>query len=297
MVDPDNDAVEASNTIPDIFNGLTLGDFTGSVVGARAIEKSSKALDYSIMTIGNQMITQYRPGQNDIELVPSFVPLAVTGVEVKGDSVVFSERGIGGAPDLIRMLASDSRRCVETRMNGGGTSFEIEYPLYRKVVIGLDDTDTSTKGATFVTAIQIAGLVERIVKDSRFLRLTLSLNWPKNPVKTTNNASSALVFAVKPGSEDELIGKFAMLAKRYSVSKETGMAVMNKVRAPEPLKTYARKVKAVHVDLSKAYKAAEQSRVRTIPITGERGLIGALSAIALVDQPGEAISPVEKTSA
>jgi methanogenesis imperfect marker protein 11 len=200
-----------------------------------------------------------------------------------------------GAPDLIRMLASDSRRCVETRMNGGGTSFEIEYPLYRKVVIGLDDTDTSTKGATFVTALQIASLVEGMVKDSKFLRMTLSLNWPKNPVKTTNNASSALVFAVKPGREDELINKFAILAKRHSISKETGMAAMNKVRAPEQLKTYARKVKAVHVDLSEAYKAAEQSKVRAIPITGERGLIGALSAIGLVDQPGEAISPVEKT--
>jgi methanogenesis imperfect marker protein 11 len=295
MVDPDTEVVESSLIIPDWAHGLAMGDFSGTEAGARAI-KSSLAIEGSTVTYGNQLVTLYKPGHVDIECVPTLVPLVVTGVEITEDSVIFSEKGIGGAPDLIRMGTSDCKRRVETPVNGGGVSFEVEYPLYRKVVIGLDDTDSSTKGATFVTALRIAGIVEKIVKETKFLRLTISLNWPKNPAKTTNNASSAVVFAVKPGKEEELINQFTRLATRYTISKETGMTAMNKVQAPGPLITYARKVKSVHVDISEAYKVSDQTGVRAIPITGERGLIGALSATGLVDRPGEAISPVDITS-
>jgi methanogenesis imperfect marker protein 11 len=295
MVDPDTGVVESSMYVPEWGHSLTMGDFSGTEAGARAI-KNSLALPGSSQTHGNYQVTLYRPGHVDIECVPTLVPLVLTGVEITEDSVIFSEKGIGGAPDLIRLFTSSCKRRVETPMNGGGVSFEIEYPLYRKVVIGLDDTDSSTKGATFVTALRIAGIVEKVVKGTKFLRLTLSLNWPRNPAKTTNNASSALVFAVKPGREEELINQFTRLATRYTISKETGMTAMNKVQAPEPLITYARKVKSVHVDISEAFKVADQTGVRAIPITGERGLIGALSATGLVDHPGEAISPVDITS-
>jgi hypothetical protein len=61
---------------------------------------------------------------------------------------------------------------------------------------------------------------------------------------------------------------------------------MNKVRVPEPPKTYARRAKAVHVDVSEAHKVEEQTGVRTTPITSERGLIGPISAVDLVDQSG-----------
>lgn len=295
MVDPDTEVVESLIYMPEWATGLPMGDFSGTEAGARAI-KSSLALPSSAATHGNQLVTLFKPGHVDIELVPTLVPLAVTEVEIKEDSVILSMKGIGGAPDMIRMFTSGCKRRVETPINGGGVSFEVEYPLYRKVVIGLDDTDSSTKGATFVTALRIAGIVEKVVKETKFLQLTISLNWPKNPAKTTNNASSAVVFAVKPGREEQLVNQFTRLATRYTISKETGMTVMNKVQAPEPLKTYARKVKSVHVDISEAYRVSDQTGVRAIPITGERGLIGALSATGLVDHPGEAMSPVDITS-
>ena len=125
--------------------------------------------------------------------------------------------------------------------------------------------------------------------------MTISLNWPKNPAKTTNNASTALVFATKPEREGELISKFRELATKYTISKETGMTVMRKVQAPQPLMEYARKVKSVFVDVSETFKVSKQVGVEAIPITGERGLIGALSAVGLVDNPGEATCPVDIT--
>ena len=122
----------------------------------------------------------------------------------------------------------------------------------------------------------------------------MSFNWPANPVKTTNNASSGLVFAVTPGKEEALIRDFEGLIRKHSISKETGMVVNKNVRAPEVLKNYSRKVKREQVSVSEAFKAAEQAGVRAIPITGERGLIGALSVVGLVDDAEEAITPVTK---
>lgn len=291
MVDPNTNLVESSIYMPSWAIGLLLGDFSRSEAGAKAW-KNGPAIEGSNVIIGNLSITLYRPSHSEIDLVPTLLPLAVTGVDVKKDTVVFFEKGIGGAPELLRMISYGCNRRVETPLSGGGVNFEVEYPLYRKVVIGLDDTDSSVKGATFVTALQIAYEVEKRVKEAEFLRMTISLNWPKNPDKTTNNASSAVVFAVKPGGEKEVIDEFTKLAARQTISKETGMTATNIVQAPEQLKAYARKVKSVHVDVSEAFRVAEQTGVEAIPITGERGIIGALSATGLVNQPQEAISPV-----
>lgn len=293
MVDPDNQIVESANFYPNWFSGWIQGGdsyFLGGGGGFGGFDTIS--YPESRTTTGNMLSIQYKPGKVDAELVPSFVPLAITGVEVKKDSVVFSERGIGGGPDLIRMWACAAKRYVETPLKQGGKAFDIEYPIHRKVVIGLDDTDSSIKGATFKTALEIASIIDLGMKDVKFLRLTLSFNWPKNPDKTTNNASSALVFAAKPGKEEELIREFTKLAKKASISKDTGMAVMTRIQAPEQLKTYAMKVKSEKVYVAEAHKVAEQTGIRTIQITGERGLIGALSAIGLVDNPGRAITPI-----
>jgi methanogenesis imperfect marker protein 11 len=292
MADPDGKIIEYASWWPDWMRGLAGG--AGFVLDGGGWNKL--IIPDSGGNIGSMSFSKYKPGKIDVECVPSFVPLALMGIELKKDSVVFTEKGIGGGPDLIRMWTTPAMRRVETPMKGGGVIFEAEYPIWRKVVIGLDDTDSSVKGATFNTALQIASIIDRGLTDVKFMRLTLSLNWPKNPDKTTNNASSALVFAVKPGKEEELVREFQRLAAKYTISKDTGMVIMTKIQAPESLKAYAMKVKTVRVGVSEAYKAAEEAGVRTIPITGERGLIGALSAIGLVDDMEKALKPIGNAS-
>lgn len=289
----DDDAIETASRCPTWFSSLIVGATKyflhgGGVGGATD-------LGYPLPTpmFGDLFVSQLKVGKAEADLVPSFVPIAITQVKQLPKSVVVSYKGIGGGPDLIRLLSSGALRCTERPVNPHGKAFDTEYPLFRKVVIGVDDTDSSVRGATFNTALQLASVLSRSSKDYRFLRLTLSLNWPANPAKTTNNASSALVFAVAPGKEAALARDFERLIRRYTISKETGMVVMNRVRAPEVLKEYARKVKREQVTVSEAFKAAEKAGVQAIPITGERGLIGALSVVGLVDNPEEAVTPVE----
>lgn len=290
----DGDAIETVSRCPTWFSSLASGATSYFLKGPGVGGLDNLTYPMPSFIFGDLFITQFKIGKTDAELVPSFVPLAVTEVKRLEKSVVVSYKGIGGGPDLIRLLSSGALKCTGRPLNPHGMMFDTEYELYRKVVIGVDDTDSSVKGATFNTALQLASVLSRASKDYRFLRLTLSFNWPANPAKTTNNASSALVFAVKPGKEDLLSRDFERLIRKYTISNETGMVVMNRIRAPEVLKTYARKVKREQVTVSEAFKAAEQAGVKAIPITGERGLIGALAAVGLVDDAEEAITPVAK---
>lgn len=292
----DDDAIETASRCPTWFSSLISGATTYFLKGQGVAGLTDLAYPMTNTMFGDLFVNQFKIGKVDAELIPSFVPLAITEVKQLEKSVVISYKGIGGGPDLIRLLSSGAMSCTERPINPNGRAFDTEYKLYRKVVIGVDDTDSSIKGATFNTALQLASILNRSSKDYQFLRLTLSLNWPANPAKTTNNASSALVFAVTPGKEEALARDFERLIRKYTISKETGMVVMNRVRAPEVLKTYARKVKREQVTVSEAFKAAEQAHVRAIPITGERGLIGALSVVGLVDDPEEAVTPVAKSA-
>jgi len=295
LMGDDGDTVETVSHCPTWFSSLISGATKYFLQGQGVGGIKDLAYPMTNTMFGDLFVNQFKIGKVDADLVPSYVPLAITEVKPLEKSVVVSYKGIGGGPDLIRLFSSGAIRCTERPANPTGRAFDTEYSLLKKVVISVDDTDSSTKGATFNTALQLASVLDRSSSDYHFLRLTLSFNWPANPAKTTNNASSALVFAVSPGKEDKLVKDFERLIRKYTISKETGMAVMTKVRAPEVLKTYARKVKREQVKVSEAFKAAEQAGVKAIPITGERGLIGALSVLGLVDDAEEAITPVEKS--
>ena len=43
------------------------------------------------------------------------------------------------------------------------------------------------------------------------------------------------------------------------------------------------------VDIREAYDIAKEVGIETIPITGERGIIGAIAALAFSDSPEEAV--------
>ncbi len=292
LMDSEGTAVETVSRCPTWFSSLISGATSYFLKGQGVAGITDLAYPMANTMFGDLFVNQFKVGKvENAHLIPSFVPLAITEVKPKENSVVISYKGIGGGPDLIRLWSSGAMRCSEKPANPTGRAFDTEYRLYRKVVIGVDDTDSSVKGATFNTALQLASILNRSSRDFRFLRLTLSLNWPANPAKTTNNASSALVFAVKPGKEADLAEKFERLIRKATISKETGMVVMTKIRAPEVLKAYARKVKREQVSVSEAFNAAEAAGVKAIPITGERGLIGALAVVGLVDDAQEAVTP------
>jgi methanogenesis imperfect marker protein 11 len=292
MMDSEGTAVEIASRYPTWFSSLVSGATNYFLNGQGVAGVTDLVYPLPNQIFGDLFINHLKIGKaENTHLIPSYVPLAITEVQPKEKSVVISYKGIGGGAELIRLWSSGALRFSEKPANSKGRAFDTEYPLYRKVVIGVDDTDSSIKGATFSTALEIASILDRSSKDFRFLRLTLALNWPSSPVKTTNNAASGLVFAVKPGKEKVLVDAFERLIRKATVSKNTGIVVMEKIRAPEVLKAYARKVKREQVTIDEAFRTAEQAGVTAIPVTGERGLIGALAVVGLVDNAQEAVTP------
>ncbi|XHH09823.1 MAG: tRNA(Ile)(2)-agmatinylcytidine synthase [Candidatus Bathyarchaeia archaeon] len=292
-MDSEGTAVETVNKCPTWFTGLVSGSTNYFLSGQGVAGITDLAYPMPNQIFGDLFINQLKIGKaENTHLIPSYVPLAITEVKPKDKSVAISYKGIGGGSELIRLWSSGALRFSEKPANPKGREFETEYPLYRKIVIGVDDTDSSIKGATFSTALQLASILDRSSRDFKFLRLTMSFNWPANPAKTTNNSSSGLVFAVKPGREKEFVFSFERLIRKATVSKQTSIVVMEKIRSPDSLKAYARKVKREKVTVDEAFHAAEKAGVKAIPITGERGLIGALAVVGLIDNAQEAITPI-----
>jgi methanogenesis imperfect marker protein 11 len=293
LMDSEGTAVETVSKCPAWFTGLVSGSSNYFLSGQGVAGVTDLAYPLANTVFGDLFVNQLKIGKaENTHLIPSYVPLAITEVKPTRNSVIISYQGIGGGPELIRFLSTGALRYSEKPAKTKGRLFETEYPLYRKVVIGLDDTDSSTKEATFNLALRVASILDRSSRDFKFLRLTMSFNWPANPVKTTNNTASGLVFAVKPGRERDLVNSFERLIRKSTVSKNTGMVVMEKIRAPDVLKFYARKVKREQVTVDEAFNAASQAGVKAVPITGERGLIGALAVVGLIDNAQEAATPV-----
>jgi len=56
-------------------------------------------------------------------------------------------------------------------------------------------------------------------------------------------------------------------------------------------------VKREQVTIDEAFRIASQAGVKAIPVTGERGLIGALAVVGLIDNAQEAATPVNTKEA
>jgi methanogenesis imperfect marker protein 11 len=242
-------------------------------------------------SMGTTYSTRFREGTFDREMIPSYRFLDYSMVEIKEDTVHLTMKGIGGVPAGMKIMHRYGSIRTDIKEEGGVTYFDVEYPKYRKVAIGLDDTDSAAKGATYITVYRIAKLLESSLRDVHFINLCICINFPGNPYKTTNNASSAAIFAVRDYSKDQIIQHFKRLAKKHTISEDTGMAAREGIGVPDPLWNYTDTVRRKLVEVSLAMKAADMSRSLMFPITGERGLIGALSAVGMTDKIKEGLYP------
>ncbi|HRR87864.1 MAG TPA: tRNA(Ile2) 2-agmatinylcytidine synthetase, partial [Methanoculleus sp.] len=219
---------------------------------------------------------------------------ALEGVEVIGDEVVTTWAGIAGAgvgvaaclpqaPGVIRAEypTEDDLRIGGARVN----RVRIVSPLYEKVTIGIDDTDTREEGATWVLALRCAENCK--IPGVEYLDMRLVQLNPAVPKKTTNCVGSALNFAVRPGQVDTLLDYVRDFIESGSVSKDTGIAVYRGI-AFEKESPYLKRVKTDILTLEDAETEAARMGVRFIDSNGRKGRIGALGAVLWGNKGAEA---------
>jgi methanogenesis imperfect marker protein 11 len=233
------------------------------------------------------------PGRAELDLEPGISQGGVEECKLQDDTISITYSGLGGAGVGMargRGLAKGVGSVrVHSKGGGGGSGrATLTLPLHEKVTIGMDDTDSIDEGATWSLANEIGYDVEK-EGIAHYLMHTITQLFPEVPEKTTNCVSTACSFGVAPGKRDDLVEYVAGRLKKDSLSSETGMAVFAGIKIPRGLEAFTLAAKAGVLTLDETRSIAEQKGVELIEITGEMGLIGAMAALGLADDPDRAI--------
>jgi methanogenesis imperfect marker protein 11 len=207
-------------------------------------------------------------------------------VVIEGDNVRTTWVGLAGASVGIGacMPQGPGTICAEYPDDikiGGAHRIEVAIvtPKLVRVIIGVDDTDTKEKGATWASVLKIA----QGCKIGHFLEHKIIQLNPEAPNKTTNCTSSAVSFAVREKDVEELIQYFVDSVRRETMSHNTVVAAFIGLRVPEPLEKYGWEAKSILYKVDSAFQIAERNGVRLFEITGTNGAIGAVAAIGCFD--------------
>jgi len=254
-------------------------------------ERSSKLVEKSKRD-GNKHTFLVKVGKSDFNLKPSFYAAGIEEVSVEGDEVKVVHVGLAGAgvgAAMCRGMAEGVKR-VEIYDMGGGSKVgraAVITPKLEKVVIGVDDTDTREKGATWTLANNVG--VELSKMGFEYIDHVIVQLYPHNPNKTQNCVAIALVFGVMPGERDKLIEEAYKLFKKHTLSQKTSMAVLDGLKIPEELRNYAQSAKKSMITLKEAEKIGKDMGIQFVEVTGPQGKIGALAALGLYDDVKEAV--------
>jgi methanogenesis imperfect marker protein 11 len=250
---------------------------------------SKGALVKSSRVEGEWFRYMLEPGSVPLDLISSKKSAGIESVVVGKDTVEITYAGLGGGgvgATLTRAGADGVLRSKVSESGGGRVaSGTIVLPRMERLVIGVDDTDSKTAGATWSLIHNIASKVER--PEARYISHSLVQLFPV-PTKTQNCVSTVVEFACLPGRAKEMLDDFGALLLKYTVSKETGMVVSRKFDLND-LKPYSDRCRRERVPYDDALKAAKLCDVE-IYMSGQ-GVIGALAALPFFARADESVKP------
>ena len=238
---------------------------------------------------GTTLIMDARLGVGDVRFGPASKDTggqALKSVIVNGGKVETTWLGLAGASVgvgacLPQAEGVEKVEFLSDEEVGGSRAVELRLttPLHRRLVIGIDDTDTKEKGATWVLGLRLAREMPHAVFMSHKI---VQLN-PHAPQKTTNCSSTALSFAVLPDFVERAVEWARQFVAENTYSSETAMAVFEGLDVPKGLVRFGAKAKDTILSIHDAEHEADRAGLRMIEVTGRRGLIGAAAAIGCVD--------------
>ncbi|AFD00015.1 protein of unknown function (DUF1743) [Methanocella conradii HZ254] len=161
------------------------------------------------------------------------------------------------------------------------------------MAIAVDDTDEAESGATFALTLSLLDLLSSI-EGVRRISHNVGFLYPGVPGKTAGNAVSYIELAVKKEVVESLIQRAVEYLKGQTLSKNTGMAVKVGLKPCPELVGFAARARRGIVTAEEALAVARRSRVRTFKISGERGIIGAVAALGMIDCPPEDLMDVTR---
>jgi len=246
---------------------------------------SSSPLIKKSKTLGNTTRYLLDVGRSDLDLIPTFSAAGIESVVVNDHTVEVTYAGLGGGgvgATICRALAGDVISYEMTEAGGSKHSRgTITLPRRRRVLIGVDDTDTKEEGATWSLVHNIACKVES--KDAKYISHSIVQLYPVE-IKTQNCVATVVEFACT--EDDELIKKFKDELGELTLSEETGMVVFQGFDASS-LDEYVGACKEREVSIDEARKASDECGLQII-MEG-RGIIGAVASIPYFARPDDSV--------
>ncbi|MDR2967435.1 MAG: DUF1743 domain-containing protein [Methanobacteriaceae archaeon] len=240
---------------------------------------------------GNKHVFLTKVGKVPLDLKASVSAAGIEEVAIENDFVKVTHSGLAGAgvgAGMCRGMAEGIDH-VELLNEGGGSKLgkaTVITPIMEKINIGIDDTDTKEKGATWTTAHNIATQLQK--EGFEYLDHVIVQLYPHNPNKTQNSVSIALTFAIFPNQKERLINRVISLLKESTLSDETAIAILEGIQIPKELKNYSMDAKTKMITIEEAEKVANDLNIPLVSITGNQGKIGALAALGLYNNLFEA---------
>ncbi len=247
--------------------------------------KQASPLIEGTCSYGNTMRYRVKEGRSELNLIASYAAAGIEAVVVADKTISITYAGLGGGgvgATMSRALAEDVIEYDITEAGGSKKSTgTIVLPRRCRVLIGVDDTDTREEGATWSLIHNLATDLDS--KNARYISHSLVQLFPV-PQKTQNCVSTVAEFAcVDPAP---LIKDFEQLLRKYTLSENTGMVVLQSFDA-DAVKEYAALAKSKMLTYEIAEAAAKQAGVEIV-IPG-RGIIGALASLPYFAQPCESV--------
>ena len=238
---------------------------------------------------GSTLIMDSRIGVGEVRFGPASKETggqALKSLTIKGDKVESVWVGLAGASVGVGacLPQADGVEKVEYLSDsqvGGSREVEVRLttPVHHRLLLGIDDTDTKEKGATWVLGLDLA----KEMPYGLFLSHKIVQLNPHAPQKTTNCASTGVAFAVRPEDSERAISWAKDFVAKNTYSDQTCMAVFEGLAIPEALRDYGIEAKKVILTVEDAEARAKASGVEIVEITGRRGSIGAVAAIGCFD--------------
>ena len=239
---------------------------------------------------GNTLIMNTKIGEGEVKFGPAGKDLggqALKALKVLGNEVHTTWLGLAGAsvgvgaclpqaPGVLRAIYPDLKDL------GGANEVEITIVTrkMRRLIIGIDDTDSKEKGASWVLMLK---LMNDMPHAKPLLHKIIQLN-PRVPEKTTSCVSIGASFAVEDENLDKTVDFTFDFLKQRTLSKHTSIALFEGLKIPEEVKAYGLEAKSRIIALEEAETMAKEHGVKMIEVTGKRGMIGALAAVGCFDQ-------------
>jgi methanogenesis imperfect marker protein 11 len=150
----------------------------------------------------------------------------------------------------------------------------------RRLLVGIDDTDTKEEGATWALGLRLG----RNMPFGTFLEHRLVQLNPRVPEKTTNCVATCLAFALRPDDMEKAKGFALDFVREHTLSENSSVAFHEGLRVPESVVLFGRRAKGEFLSWEEAERLAAASGVDLRSVTGERGHIGSLAAVGCFDR-------------